>query len=258
MNQAQWAILLCAGVFIGMVICLDVGFRIGYRNFRNDPVAAHKGLGSIEAAVFALLGLLLAFAFSGGVSRLDGRRQLIVQEANAIGTAYLRVDLLPVADQPEMRRMFREYVDVRLKTYDNVRDPNAFAEDTARAVQMQQDIWSRAVTASAADPNRDLGRLLLPAINEMIDVTTSRTVALHTRLPALIFGLLISMALLSGVFAGYAMAERKRRSWLHVIFYSLVVAITVYVIVDLDDPQFGLIRLRGADNAMIQLRDSMK
>jgi len=98
----------------------------------------------------------------------------------------------------------------------------------------------------------------LPALNEMIDVTTSRTVALYTRVPSLIFGLLVAVALLSGLVAGYAMAKRQSRSWLHMVVYSLVIAITIYAVLDLDDPRSGLIRLDAADNALYQLRDSIR
>ena len=102
-----------------------------------------------------------------------------------------------------------------------------------------------------------MARLLLPALNDMIDVTTSRTIALHTHLPPLIFGPSISVALLSGLLAGYDMAKAKGRSWLHVLLYAVVIAITIYTVLDLDNPRFGLIRLDAADNALIQLRDSI-
>jgi len=85
---------------------------------------------------------------------------------------------------------------------------------TARAAQIQQEIWSRAVSASRADPSQNVARLLLPALNDMIDVTTDRTVAIHTHLPQLIFSLLMSVALLSSLLAGYAMEKRKNRALL--------------------------------------------
>ena len=114
------------------------------------------------------------------------------------------------------------------------------------------------MTASRADPTQSATRLLLPAVNEMIDVTTSRTVALYTHLPLLIFALLISVALLSGLLAGYGMSKRRSRSWLHMLVYALAVAITIYAVVDLDDPRSGLIRLTAADDALSQLRDSIR
>jgi len=123
---------------------------------------------------------------------------------------------------------------------------------------MQQTIWSHAVNASRVDPSQNVARLLLPAVNEMIDITTSRTIALHAHLPSLIFGLLICVTLLSGLLAGYAMAKRRSRSWLHMLLYALVVAITIYAVLDLEYPRFGLIRLDAADNALIELRNSIR
>lgn len=155
MDPARWAVGLSIGVFIGMVVCLEIGYRMGRHIAGSTPESAHEGIGTIEAAVFALLGLLLGFSFAGGTSRLDARRQLIVQEANAIGTAYLRLDLLPARDQPEIRRLFRDYLDARLRVYEKLPDLRAAEQELARAAQMQQEIWSRAVTASRNDPSQD-------------------------------------------------------------------------------------------------------
>jgi hypothetical protein len=168
----HWAVPLSIGVFIGIIVCLDVGYRLGRRHSESS---AHEGIGAIEASVFGLLGLLLAFSFAGGTSRLDTRRQLIIEEANAIGTAYLRLDLLAVADQAEMRRWFREYLDSRLRVYQKLRDLPAAEQEIERAVGIQQRIWSRAVAASRTDNTSATAIVLLPAINQMIDVTTSRS-----------------------------------------------------------------------------------
>ena len=103
-----------------------------------------------------------------------------------------------------------------------------------------------------------MARLLLPALNEMIDVTTARTIALHTHVPPLIFGLSICVALLSGLIAGYDMARRKSRSWFHGLLYAMVISITIFTVIDLDYPRFGLIRLTAADNALNELRNSIR
>jgi hypothetical protein len=114
MNPAELAVVVSISLFLGMLACLEAGYRLGhYASERTE--SAHEGTGTIEAAVFALLGLLLGFTFANGISHLDQRRELIVREANAIGTAYLRLDLLPASQQPEMRRLFREYLDTRLQ-----------------------------------------------------------------------------------------------------------------------------------------------
>jgi len=146
-----------------------------------------------KSACLVFSGPLLWFSFSGGTSRLDTKRQLIVQEANAIGTAFLRLDLLAASNQPEIRRLFREYLYTRLRVYEKLPDLQAAEQELARAEKIQQDIWSRAVVASRDDPSQNTARLLLPALNEMIDITTSRTIALHTHLPPLIFALLMGV-----------------------------------------------------------------
>ena len=258
MNPATTAILLSLSLFIGLAACLDLGYRIGRRHTEKSGDSAHEGLGAIEASIFALLGLLLGFSFAGGMSRLDARRQMAVQEANAIGTAYLRLDLLPASEQLALRRLFRNYLESRLRVYEKLPDVKAAEAELARGVQLQREIWSRAVAASQSDTNPAAARLLLPAINEMIDITTARTVAMHIRLPWLIFGLLVCFALLSGLAAGYSMSKRKGRSWLHMLLYAMVISMTIYAVLDLESPRAGLIRVGAADNALIQLRDSIR
>jgi hypothetical protein len=144
-----------------------------------------------------------------------------------------------------------------LAAYAHIPDMKAFQQGNAQSAQLQQQIWARAVAASRNDPTQNSARLLLPALNEMIDITTSRTIALDTHLPWLVFALLVSITLASGVVAGYAMAKRNRRSWLHMVLYAASIAITVYTVTDLDFPRSGLIRLTSADRAMEHLRDSI-
>jgi hypothetical protein len=258
MNPSQLAVLLSIGLFAAVMLCLEAGFRIGHWRFKRGDTSFHEGTGAIEAAVFALLGLLLGFSFAGGLSRLDARRELIVREANAIGTAYLRLDLLPAESQSEMRQLFAAYVDARLRAYEQLQRATVTEEEFARAEKIQQTIWGKAIALSRTDPTQNTARLLLPALNDMIDVTTDRNVALHTHLPPLIFSLLLLVALVSGILAGYSLAKRGSRSIFHMLLYAAVIAATVYTVVDLDNPRSGLIRLQAADNAMTKLRDSIR
>lgn len=258
MTPVQTALAWSVGLFLGMLVCLEIGYRIGSYGIARHQDLEHEGTGTIEAAVFALLGLLLAFTFGGAMSRLETRRALIVQEANAIGAAYLRLDILPAAEQPAMRQLFREYLDARLSGYEKLVQRDAANQDFARAATIQQEIWSHAVTAGRNDSTQNTVRVLLPALNEMMDVTTARSIALDTHLPALIFLLLISVALLSALLAGHVMAKRKNRSALHMILYAAIISITIYAVLDLDEPRSGLIRLDRADQALIELRDSIR
>jgi hypothetical protein len=128
----------------------------------------------------------------------------------------------------------------------------------ARAAGIRQQIWVRAIAASHVDQTRTAAWQALTAINEMIDLTTARTVAARTHLPGLVLGLLLVVALLTALTAGYAMAKRKRRSVVHDILYAAAVAATVYVVLDLDNPRGGLIRLDATNKILHDLHDSIR
>jgi hypothetical protein len=258
LNFVATVMALSVGVFLGVLACLEIGYRLGRREADRYPGSSHEGIGAIEAAVFGFLALLLAFSFAGATSRLDTRRQQIVDEANAIGTAYLRLDLLPSAQQPEARRLFRDYLDARLSVFEQVADPMVFEQQLLRANGLQQSIWSHAIAATRDDPSGGAARLLLPALNEMIDITTARTIAMNTHMPPMIFWFLIGVTLLSGIVAGYAVAKHRHRSFLHTTLYAGIVAVTVYVVFDLEHPRAGWIRLDAADKAMTDLRDAIR
>ena len=133
----MWA----AALFAAMMVAAEVGQRLANARRARDGDGAVKGGGAAEAGVFALLGLLIAFTFSGAALRFDGRRQLINDEANAISTAYLRLDLLPADAQPAIRQLFRDYVELRASIYRKASD---FAETSRRLEEgsaLQNRIW---------------------------------------------------------------------------------------------------------------------
>jgi hypothetical protein len=257
MIHALLAALLSLGLLSGMLFSLEIGRRYGLRKIRQDPDGAKTGLGAIDGAMFGLLGLLIAFTFSGAMSRFDVRRQLIVEETNAIGTAYLRLDLLPPDRQPALRESFRRYVDSRLKIYQLLPDLEAAKKELARSADMQGEIWRQAVSGCKESPSPQAVMLLLPALNQMIDITTTRTMAGQTHPPAIVFVMLAVMALSSSALAGYGMAGSKIRSWIHTLLFSAVTALTFYVILDLEYPRVGTIRVDAFDQALADLRQSM-
>jgi hypothetical protein len=248
------AVLLACGLFLAMLACLEIGRRIGARRAAQAG-DAQAGAGVVEGAVFALLGLLIAFTFSGAAARFDQRRALIIEEANAIGTAYLRLDLLPAAAQEELREEFRRYLDARLATYRAVPDLAKVEAENARAMALQQEIWTRAVAASAGS---QATVLLLPALNQMIDITTTRTMAAQTHPPLILFALLFVLALLGALLAGHAMSSGRTRSWIHTATFALPLAGAVYVILDMEFPRLGFIRVDAFDRVLVDLRKSMR
>jgi hypothetical protein len=133
--------------------------------------------------VFGLMALLIAFTFSGAATRFDARRAMIVQEANDIGTAWLRLDLLPVAAQPPLRDKFRQYVDARLATYVRLPDIAAAQVEMSCPTALQNEIWQDAIVACRDSDSPPATTLLLPALNDMIDIATTRMVAVRPMRP---------------------------------------------------------------------------
>jgi hypothetical protein len=259
MNYALSVSLLALSLLFGMLLLLEVGRRIGLRRRARAAEGAGAGSGTIEGAVFALLGLLVAFTFSGAAARFDTRRQLIVEETNAIGTAYLRLDLLPAEVQPTLRERFRQYLAARLDAYRKLPDIAAAQEALTRSVQLQGEIWTQAVAGSRApDAHPDAAKLLLPALNAMIDITTTRTLALHMHPPTVIFAMLFVLALAAALLAGYGMAGNTTRSWLHIVSFAAIITVAVYVILDLEFPRRGLIQVETFDYALVELLESVK
>ena len=259
MSLALAALLSAVGLFLGMLILFEIGWRIGIDRLKRDRESVAKGGGAVEAAVFALLGLLLAFTFSGAASRFEARRPLITEEANAIGTAYLRLDLLPGDAQPEMRQLFRHYLDTRLETYLNVKDVAATKAKFTESVALQGDIWAKALVACRRpEAPGHAAMLLLPALNAMIDITTTRAVATQNHPPLIIFLLLAGLSLVSAMLAGFDNSNNKVRNWPYMVIFAVTMSLTLYVILDLEFPRLGMIRIDAADQTLIELRKSIK
>lgn len=242
----------------GMLFLLEVGRRIGLRRMAIDKEGARAGVGTVEGALLALLGLLIAFSFSGAAARFDERRQQIVTEANDIGSAYMLVDLLPAEAQVSLREKFRQYVDSRLEAYRKMPDLAAAKSEFERSKSLQHEIWSQAVTSTRDAGYQPVALQILPAISRMINISAERTTALYTHPPSIIFFMLAGLMLVGSVLAGYGLASVKSRNWTHTIAFAVILAFTFYVIRDLEYPRLpGLVGLDTFDNVLVDLRKSM-
>ncbi len=132
-------------LFAGMLVFLEIGRRHGVRRPGQVDEGGFAGRGVVEGSVFGLLGLLLAFTFSGAAERFDTRRHLIVEEVTKIGTAWLRIDLLPADAQPAARNFFRQYLDARLEAYRKLPDIAAAAKALKKAEEIAANLWAHAV-----------------------------------------------------------------------------------------------------------------
>lgn len=255
MNFSAIVVLVAVGLLIGTLGMLEIGRALGRR--AADRAAEGTGTGAVEGAVFGLLGLVIAFTFSGAASRFDSKRELVAVEANAIGTAWLRIDLLPEAAQPAVRDLFRRYLDTRLAAYRTVASGKIPHEEIAQYEKLQGEIWKASVAGCQATERTTACLLLLPALNDMIDITTTRAMAMRIHPPPIVFLMLAALAFASSLLAGYAMGAGKSRSPFHRFAFALVIAATVYVIVDLEYPRLGFIRIDSADSVLADVRKSM-
>ena len=235
-----------------MFVLLETGFRLGFG--RNS-----EGVGAIDGAIFGLMGLLVAFTFSGAAQRFDERRHLIVEEANDVGTAWLRLSLLTPADQAVLKPRFRAYLETRLAAYEAFPNQAVAQEHLARSNVQQNEMWALAVAAAGRAPlPAPATQLLLPALNDMFDITTTRTAALKMHPPTVIFCLLVIVFLLCSVLGGFAMAARGQRSWLHILIFLAILTLTFYTIIDLEYPRMGLIRIDEFDTVLRGVLTQMK
>jgi hypothetical protein len=229
-----------------MLVLIELG-----RRFRIHHKAPQEST-AIESAIFALFGLLLAFTFSGAVERYDRHRELLVEETNAIDVAYLRLDLLPPAAQPALRQLFRDYTNSRLHLYDAVSE-----EISPASEHLQREIWKQSVAAAAAPgASVDATKLLLPALNTMIDITHTRKNTFNLHPPEVVFLLLFVFSGGAAFLGGYSMAVRGR-SWFHMFALAVAVTLTIYATLEIEYPRRGLIRLSDSDKSLIDLRNSM-
>jgi len=253
------ALFLALAMFLAMLALIGVGRRLGIAWLAKSTDGIAKGVSASEGAVFGLLGLVIAFTFSGAASRFEARRHLVTEEVNDIGTAYLRIDVVPEDARPELRSLLRRYLDLRLATYANAgEDQSAVDSNFAESMKLQETIWMKAVVACQRPDV--IGRpdsLLLPALNAMFDIATTRKAATMNHPPLAIFLMLGGLSLVGSLLVGYGVSQNKRRTWLHSVVFAGIMSLSIYAIIDLEFPRLGLIRVDSADQLLIDLRKSM-
>jgi hypothetical protein len=249
---------LLAVLFVALLVCLEAGRLVGRKAFSRDGRAHPAGLATVEAVTFGLLGLLLAFTFSGAAGRLDVRREQVVNEANAIGTAWLRLDVLPAGAQPKLRDLFRKYTDARIAIYRQFSESGLAAAraEFARSTALQQEIWSDAVAACGDVPSSSTV-VVLPALNAMFDIATTRLAATQMHPPGIVFVVLAVISLVCGFLVGYEMGATEVPSRVHMLALALILSFTFYVILDFEYPRLGVIRIDDFDNLLVQVRATM-
>lgn len=247
-------LILAVLLFVGMSLCLRAGAHLGRRRHDQHGESGLSGTSAVDSAIFSIFGLLLAFSLNGAAGRYELRRDLIRQEADAIGAAYQRLDFLPADQQPALRSAFRDYVDLRLKPEHKSQEGRA--SDLAEVTKLQARIWTL-VTAGAETKTPTQINSVAPPINLMFDATTRRMVVTNNHPPKIIFGLLFTLSLLAAAIAGHLMWRATALSWLHTYGFVFAVCAVMFTILDLEYPVLGLIQLNSPDRVMIDLKQEM-
>lgn len=247
-------VLISAALFVGLLVTLEIGRWMRARSSIDEA----DRTGAADGMVFAIVGLLIAFSFGGAASRFDARRELIVKQSNALGTAWMRTDLLPESDREAVRRPMREWLKLTLDglTGDGMA-PQAFESLLTKASLLQDQSWGAAVSAVERHPKPQTAQLVLPPMNEWIDLTTERVEMNNRGAPPILFPMLVVLAMTCAVLAGFKMGKQSGANKFHRIAFASVITFSLYVILDMNQPRLGLIQITGVDGAMKRLLHSM-
>ncbi len=244
------------GVFIFTIILLlltdQAGYQLG-RLLRNHwPDRSESSVGAMVGASLAFLGFLLAFITGVAVNIFIERRQLVIQEANAIGTVYLRAGYLDEPYSTKSRKLLREYVDARLVAFSSGEKQAALT----RSEQIQTELWSQAETVARNSPTPTIS-LYITSLNEVIDLGTERLNAeLGIRVPPIILLGIYLVATLTMLLIGIQSSYAGSLNYIALVIMIIILAIVILIIVDLDRSRQGLIQV--PQKALLDLQQQLQ
>ena len=245
-------LVLLAGLFATLGLSLRLGILVGAWRAQRESDRAYSQLTTQQGAMLGLLALMLGFSFSMATARWDLRKHAAIDEANAIGTAYLRTALLPEPQRGEIRTLFVAYVDARLSRDATSPDSAERARAGAESQRLQRRIWDLAVVAAFADPRPTTSGLFVEALNTMIDAQGTRVALGEDRVPGVILWLLIVVAVGSLALTGYASGIVLQPRHGAGLLVALLVSLVILLVVDLDRPSRGAIRVSDASLRALQ------
>lgn len=248
-----WVIVI--GMLALTLVANELGFRYGRKHQGRESELSKSVSNTLKGSVFALVALLLAFSFSATSSRYDMRQRLVLEQANAIGTAYLRAGLLGDESKAEIRDILREYVDVRLQHFRSGYETAKSKELQLRIDKLMNDLWVRVESENSVNPEAIRTSLIVPAVNEVIDLSSTRAWANRNHLPDPVLVLLLSSVFISSLLLGHSSgqaAQRHKGLWLA---SNLVLALLLYVVLDFDRPKRGMILID--QDPLIELQASL-
>ena len=251
------SVLIAVTLFIAIVIFNEIGFRAG-RFIQGRTDSEVKTLtGSIQGSILGLLALLLGFTFSMSMQRYDNRSMALIDEANTIGTAILRVELLPQEYKKKANELFKEYVDLRVAIGQLDLTKHAQRNDyNNKIANLQRQLWSLAIAATNVDPRPVTTGAFVKSLNDVIDSQGKRNALLQMHVPEVVLILLFIVFISSGGIMGYSAGLSGKRMIVPIVLVSLLITLIVFIIIDLDRPKRGLIQVD--QTVMIEVSESIK
>lgn len=229
-----------------IVILLCAAAMLGYRGHRwwlvRQGEAAPESHDHLLSAMLGLLALLLGFTFSLALNRYEARRDLVVQEANAIGTTWLRAQLLEEPDRTRISSLLRAYLDTRLAWSEVA----AEAGDGAQAAALRRQLWSVTGHAVRSDPNPQLSRGLMDALNQSFDMASARSAARSAHVPSRVLDVLLIYAVISAAMLGYTSATKGKPHRVATAMVLILLTLALTMILDIDKPRGGAIQVSQA------------
>jgi uncharacterized membrane protein len=247
---ATWVIVL--GLLAAMNLAWAGFFRLGRRERARQGASREADLGPLEASMGGLVALILAFSFSLAAERHDEREHVTVREANAIGTAFLRCDLLEPSDRNFCRDQLRAYTRLRIEFFQIGHDPPRLASVVERCSRLSNEIWRRIIPAVRASDTPSRAQLVV-SLNEVFDLSQERLAANRHVVAGLITVATLLLCTAWAAFAGYGYGLKGNSRSAAWIGFSLLICVVVYITLDLDRPGRGLIRPVRGHSIMLDL-----
>ncbi len=253
-DLSLWLILVVSIFFF--ILATEAGFLLGRRSQSTIGDHSISQIYTIQGAALGLLALLLGFTFSMAMSRYDARRQMILEESNAIGTTFLRAQLLPEPPRQEVSNLLRRYVEVRLEFYEAGNDQKMLREVANKTERLQNQLWTDGAAMGGSDPRVVVtGLFFQRSLNEMIDLSAKRITAQENHVPEITLVLLYLVAIMATGLIGYGCGLSGVRKFFVTIILAIIIAAVIMVIIDLDRPGAGLIKV--SQQRMLDLKDSL-
>lgn len=239
-----------------MFVASEAGYRFGVHADRAEPEQSRAVSTAIKGSIFGLVALLLGFSYSMTSNRHNQRLQLVLDEANAIGTCYLRADLLSEPARGEIRTALRRYTDLRIEHFEHALDEQAFQRTTSGMDSALVALWSGVTHAAKQDQSQIVPSQIVPAANAVIDLSATWAWATRIHLPPSVLILLATSMLVSAFLFGHSSGQVRRRHIGLWIALNFLIMLVLFVVMDFDRARHGLIQVDHT--ALIELQRSMR